>query len=352
MTSSVTVSFTRDEWLPVTRDGLDYQVYYSFVPSRLVGEPDESHETKTGTVRVGISRTLGSMWGLAGEPLRRVLFEYAKRHVRAKAEEAALGGASEIQLTSATAPPTCPFDPERVRLSLNQPLEFQTPARNPMAAAAPSALPSQIIDLRDSINATFGEVFGGRLLSLPQERNVVELFKRCDDHESFAYRVASIGGLAIAIEPAALRKHVAGKGAMKGKPESKATAKATPEPTKPIDLLGSFLRAHSPADRVDPIMDAIKSFNNLRRMYPIHTDRAEGVLSAHRFFGIDYPVKDHSDAGTRLLEIYRDTLERLLTLLKASSVSSQEVPSNPALQRTAARRGRKSKGRGRRGGGH
>jgi hypothetical protein len=314
MSEPVTVTLTRDRVLPVTRDGVDYELDYSFGPAHLVGAPDATHGT--GTVSVGISRTLSSIWNLDGELLRRVLYEYAKRHVLAKAEEAALGGRSEIQLTSASAPKSCPFDPSRVRPVFNQPLGVAIPTRNPMAAAEPASLPSQIIDLRDSVNAIFGEQFGGRLLTLPQERHIIELFKQCDDHESFAYRVASIGGLATAIDLAVLRRQL--QKAIKTKTDGRKTPGATPEAAKPIGLLGSFLRGRYPGGDVDPIMDAIKNFNNLRRMYPIHTDRAGGVLPAHRFFAIDYPVTDHAEAGRKLLEAYRHTLERLLTLLKTS----------------------------------
>jgi hypothetical protein len=316
MGESVTVTLTGDRVLPDTRDGIDYELYYNFVATRLAGEPDEAQRTGRGSVSVGISRTLSSMWDLRGEALRRVLYEYAKRHVEAKAEEDALGGSSEIQLTSGTAPESCPFDPARVRLVFNQPLEFQVPRTNPMAGAEPSALPSQIVDLRDSINAIFGELFSGRLLNLPQERQIVELFRRCDDHQSFAYRVASIGGLATAIEPAALRHQLA-KGS-KAKAAGDSKIPEAHEVAKPIDLLGSFLRSRYPGTEVDSIMGAIKNLNNLRQMYPIHTDRAGGVLPAHRFFGIAYPVKDHAEAGKKLLQAYRDTLERLLALLKSS----------------------------------
>lgn len=201
MIEPVTVTFTRDQWLPITRDGLDYELHYDFVPSRFIGKPDEACETKSGLVHVGISGTLCAMWKFDRDShhgsLRLVLFEYAQRHVRAKAEEGALGGRSEIQLTSYTAPSSCPFDPTRIRLIFNEPVEFRVPSKNPMAAAEPASLPSHIIDLRDSINALFGESFGERLLNLPQERHITELFKRCDDHESFAFRAASIGGLCV-----------------------------------------------------------------------------------------------------------------------------------------------------------
>jgi len=166
-----------------------------------------------------------------------------------------------------------------------------------MSSAEPSALPSQIIDLRDSINAIFGERFKGRLLALPQERHLVELFKQCKDHETFAYRVASMGGLATAMNVKDLKKY-------------------TQAGDKPLNILGAFLRANFPEDRINPIMDLLQNFNRLRRMYPVHTDRADGVLEAHRALGLDYPVSDHSEAGYLLLKLYRDCLERIISLLK------------------------------------
>jgi len=314
VSEAITVTFTRDEWLPVIRDGRDYLLHYTYVPSQLIGAPEEAAETKGGRVLVGISRTLMSIWRIEGEELRKILFEYGKRHVRAKAAEGSLGGQSELQLTTANAPNRRPYDPNRIALQFGAPIQFPFPKENPIAAAEVASLPSQIIDLRDSINAIFGEKFGGRLLALPQERHIVELFKECRDHEDFAYRVASIGGLATAISPADLKRHIPKD--PRAETKTRNAAKEKPSEQKPLDLLGAFLRANIPTKKVDPIMDALKNFNNLRRMYPVHTDRAEGVLPAHRFFGLDYPVRDHTAAGRRLLEAYRDILDKMLGLLK------------------------------------
>lgn len=319
MSETVTVTFTNDEWLPVMRDGFDYQLCYSYVPSDLVGQPEEAAETRHGTVLVGISRTLSSIWGLEREDLRKVLFEYAKRHVKDKAEEDSLGGRSEVQLTTASAPKRRPFDPARIQLQFDTPVHFEMPQKNPLAAAAPASLPSQIIDLRDSINAIFGERFGGRLLALPQERHIVELFKECKDHESFAYRVASVAGLATAINPSDIKGHIPSKPTPKKRKQKEKPTDSPKQDLKPLDLLGTFLRIRYPENQVTPIMEALKNFNNLRRMYPVHTDRADGVLSAHRFFNLDYPVRDHAAAGRCLLEAYRDTLEKLLGLLKTEN---------------------------------
>ena len=222
-------------------------------------------------------------------------FEYAKRHINARAVEKTLGGKSEIQLTTYSAPNQCPFDPDLINIDLKNPMQVNIPSENPIAKSEPASLASQIIDLRDSINAIFGEVAGGCILALPQERHLVELFKDCNDHEAFAYRVASIGGLATAINSSDLKKYV----------------KFELQEPKPLDVLGAFLRNnHFSEDKVNTIMDTLKNFNNLRRMYPVHTDRADGVLSAHRFFKLEYPVKDHA----LLLELF--CLQHIETLLR------------------------------------
>lgn len=299
MSESYTITFSKDEWLPVTRDGKDYSLTYSYVPTALVGQPEEESNTNYAKVVVGISRTLAEFWNVDVEDLRKVLFEYVKRHLKEKVEEKSLGGNSEIQLTTYNAPQKCPFNPSRIDINFKKPMRVDMPAQNPIAVSEPTTIPSQIIYLRDSINAIFGEKFNGRILSLPQERHLVELFKECKDLETFAYRIASICGLATAINSSDLNKYV-----------SKI------EERKPLNILGAFLRDRYSEDQVNPIMDALKNFNNLRQMYPVHTDRAKGVLKAHRFFNLDYPVRDYASAGRKLLEAYRDILERFLGLLK------------------------------------
>jgi hypothetical protein len=276
MTESYTIKFLKDEWLPLTRDGMDYCVVYSYVPTKLVGQPEEEFNTAKANIVVGISGTLESIWGLTKDNLRKVLFEYAKRRVTEKALEKTLGGHSEIQLATNSAPNLCPYDPSLINIDFTKPLQVDIPTENPVMQSAPTSLASQIVDLRDSINVIFGETSkGGRLLALPQERHLVELFKDCKDHETFAYRVSLIGRLATAINSFDLKKYV-----------------PIGQDKKPLDILGDFLRNNRfPEDRVNAVMDTLKNFNNIRRMYPVHTDRADGVLSAHRFFSLDYPVK-------------------------------------------------------------
>ena len=313
----MTVAFTGDEWLPVKRDGDDYLLRYTFVPSRFVGAPEEHVHRKNGRILVGISRTLAAVWGLQSrDHLRQVLFEHARRHMGELAREGSLSERAEIQLTTANSPSECPYDPQRVALSFNQPHEYAVPDRHPVAGAEPTALAAQIVDLRDSINALFGETHGGRLLTLPQERHLVELHKGCHDQVTFAYLAASLGGLATALSADDLRRAI--KKSSQSRSVKRVHRKQDSE-LKSLDLLGRFLEVAYPGARPNEILDALQNLNRLRRMYPIHTDRATGVLEAHRFFGLEYPVHDHRRAGLVLIERYRDTLTRLLDVLKTES---------------------------------
>jgi hypothetical protein len=253
------------------------------------------------------------VWGLSDDnDLQMVLFEHAKRHIKIKIEEDSLGDRTDIQLTSYNSPQKCPYDPKRISYSWGTPLNFTVPPKNPLSDPEPSSLASQIVDLRDSINAIFGERYGGRLLLLPQERHLVELFKRCDDHESFAYRVASLGGLATAISSSDINQLI-----------SKNSDNETIGNSGPLDLLGRYLRGQYKLNiiEVNKIMDILQNFNRMRRMYPVHTDRAKGVLEAHKFFKVGYPVEDHEKAGRKLLEFYREALKGILDLIKQNVAS-------------------------------
>lgn len=299
MSSSTTITFLSGEILPKTRATVDYSINYCFLPTKFVDTPEQESKTKFGRVLIGISYTLMSIWNLKEEDLTKVLFEYAKRYIIKKAGEKALGGDSNLDLTTNNTPKKCPYSPQRIKVGFNNPMIVDVPEENPMSSADPGSLPSQIIDLRDSINAIFGERYKGRLLSLPQERHLVELFKNCSDHEKFAYRVASLGGLATSINVKDLEKY-------------------SQNEHKPLNILGTFFRSNFPSEsnKINRIMNLLTNLNRLRRMYPIHTDRAGGVLEAHSALGIDYPVRNHSEAGYLLLKHYRECLENILFLLK------------------------------------
>ncbi len=292
-----------EEW--VGGDLREIVFKYSIVDVDLVGKPEEEAQTALGKVVVGISQTLETLWGPQVKSVNGVLLGYARQLIEDKLYDGILTNYEEIQLSTYNAPDHPPFDPEMVQPSFDA--KYQSPAalEDLTERAAPNQdLASEIIDLRDNINALFGERFGGRILTLPQERSLSELSRTCNSHEEFAYRVASLSGLATSIET------------------NYKTRIQSSENKKSLNLLGEFLRHHFPARDTNQIMDTLQNLNRLRKMYPIHTDRAGGVMSSFAFFGLEYPIQDYQAAWLTLLEAYSEALHSLLDLVKSTDQQS------------------------------
>jgi len=66
----------------------------------------------------------------------------------------------------------------------------------------------------------------------------------------------------------------------------------------------------------EEIIDTFRSINRLRQMYPIHGDNVDGVQEAHRYFGIEYPINNSSEAWKSILVFYRDALQRILEIIR------------------------------------
>ena len=301
--ASTVVRFTRGEWLPKRGDLREYSLEYSVVDARLVGKPEEGTQTHGGTVVVGISGSLEAVWSLGTTSLEKVLFEYAKRLIEGKVVDNTLTEHEEILLTTYNAPKKCPYDPQRIATGFGTPFEFTQAQQSLANRTVADDLASRIIDLRDNINAMFGDrCREKRLLALPQERNLLELFRPCRSQEEFAYRLASLCTLVTSIDCSAFKRQV-----------------KSADDQKPLDLLGEFLRSRLPKrlEEVNRVMDRFTAFNQLRRRYPIHTDRAAGVLDALSSFGIEYPVSDFQGAWRTLMEAYAQSLGVLLDLVKS-----------------------------------
>jgi hypothetical protein len=130
MSTSTTITFLRVESLPSTRATVDYLIHYCFVPTKFVTAEQES-KTKNGSVLVSISYALLSNWSLGEEDLKKVLFEYAKRHIIEKAEEKALGRNSNLDLTTYNSPHECPYNPQRIEIELHSSIIVDAPEENP-----------------------------------------------------------------------------------------------------------------------------------------------------------------------------------------------------------------------------
>jgi len=298
--ASTTVTFLSGEMLPLTRDGLDFSIEFSVVDSQLRGAPEEAHATTVRHIVVGISRTLESVWGLEPADRDRVLLEFAKRHIQAKIEDGTLTEREELQLTTANTPTPCPFDPRRITVEFGRPMNFLLTANNRLQATEPLSLAARIIDCRDNVNAVFHDRHGQRLLTVPQERALLELFRPCRSEEEFGYRLSALAGLAGAVNATALPQE-GGDDAVK---------------LGSIQTLRKYLVRMHGTERSSAVCDPLRHLNKLRQKYPIHTDHAEGIIEAHEFFGLEYPIRDWPHAWRVLLQRYANALESLLTVLK------------------------------------
>lgn len=280
-------------------DRTELALNYDVLDGALPEEAETALPIQRGRLVIGISGTLQSMWALAGKELEMVLVEYAKQFIRDKLSERTLSEEEELQLSSSNAPTQPAFDARRIDYYMPTAFEVAVPQLLTTERRADPALAIRIVELRDNINALFSERFGGRLLALPQERALMELLRQCASEEEFTYRVVSMCGLATAIETQQL-----------GIPSGDSGQLGS------IDRLGTFLRHEYPHSDTSTIMNALAGFNRLRRTYPVHTDRAAGVLAAYEHFGLRYPVADYQAAWETLLKAYSETLFRILELLR------------------------------------
>jgi hypothetical protein len=86
---------------------------------------------------------------------------------------------------------------------------------------------------------------------------------------------------------------------------------------KSIKLLEEYLIINNISN--SQLIDTLRNINRLRQCYPVHGDRVEGVLEAHKYFEIDYPITDYSSAWKKLLNGYLKALQQLLYALKKVS---------------------------------
>ncbi len=157
---------------------------------------------------------------------------------------------------------------------------------------------STIIDCRDFINAIIKERHTKKLFLYSEERDLFQLLRPASTIEKLSYRISALKSFATNMNEDLLR-------GLTGILDSK---------TRSISLLDSYLKQFNNYDEV--IINTFRNINRLRQMYPVHGDNVAGVLEAHRYFGINYPVIDPSNAWKQILGFYRDALQRILDIIR------------------------------------
>jgi len=161
-------------------------------------------------------------------------------------------------------------------------------------------LSDDITELRDHINAMSKRMIGDRILQLPQERALLDLYKTARTREEFSSRIQSMAGMVVAINEAAIARQL---------------GKDLPEERGSLNLLRHWLQVTVSGPDIDEVCGVLKRINDLRKGYPAHGDNADTVLEAHDFFGVRYPIEDFGAAWERILRRYFEAMKKMSRML-------------------------------------
>lgn len=280
-----------------TRDASDYLFPYDLVDSTFVGVPEEQ-KTLDFDIKVGATRSLVDCWGLDNDDLIKVLFEYGKRHIIQKLKDYTLSAKEELLLSTSTAEVPCPFDPSRIPSPTGTTIEVDLVGVSFMKDQTFLQLASLIIDNRDNINAIFSNIHKEKLILLNEERDLLQLFRDASNPEEFFYRICALANAATTFNIKILREITGISDAQ----------------IKSISLIENYLEKINSSS--PEIIKTLRSINRIRQGYPVHGDQADGVLEAHRYFNLLYPIDDFSNSWKTLLIHYLNALKKLLEILK------------------------------------
>lgn len=307
MEKQIKIIFEKPRHLPSSIDGIE--IYYPYQIKTITKERykiDKEENIKRG-VKVSISGSLAINWGFQiWQPsekytdLIKLLLPYAINEIKRKFEEGTLNDFEEIVLLTSNHPEGRVYDINELPEveGHEDVLVITDDKKNISEEIGDNKLAGEIIQYRDLINAVIYNYYNERLLELDQERNLLEFFKSATSIEEFSHRIASIGSLV-------------------GKMNKQLLIKMT----NPTDIsIGTIALLKNHIESLDKTkiesVEVLRKINKLRQGYPIHTDKAEGVIDAYAYFNIEYPIIDFQKAWKTLLEKYLESLKLIFDLLK------------------------------------
>jgi hypothetical protein len=279
--------------IPTSIDGHTYRLFFD------VGEQQgkEFHATEQYAVNVEVSGTLQAVWNQSDAEIGPTSATSATSAVLALASENRLRDLGTIQLNTYTVPKIPPTQPVVMSGALFPIAETRKP--EPIRQAL-STLSEDISEFRDQINALSVALWGERLLLLPQERAILDVYKPTTTVEEYRSRVQSLAGICTAIN-----KDLAGK----------VLKESGTADIGSIILMEQLLTSISTSDKARDVCEPFKHINNLRQGYPTHTDTVEKFMKAHDHFRLDYPVRNFENAWEQILGAYLSSLRQLCDLL-------------------------------------
>lgn len=280
-----------------SKHAISYRFIFSYVDESTIGLPEEDFETKETSINVEISETKQANWNLYNDQLVKVLFEYGKRELIQKFKDRTFLKQNELHIYTNTHPGSiCPFDPNKIKMEKGNKYKIEIPEKTLSEEVNYNKVAFSIISKRDEINALFNDKFNDKLLTLNQERSLLELFRPALTQEEFSYRVTALGNLV-----GNLNKEVLSN-----------LSNLDPKKHGSINLIEDFLNKY---DNNQNISLVFKNLNKLRQGYPVHGDNVDGVIQAYNFFKIYYPINDFNKAWITLINAYNESLISLFGLI-------------------------------------
>lgn len=278
------------------RHVVEYEFPFHVIDKEFIDTTLERNKTSFNSIVIDASQTLCACWDLAEDDLVKVLYEYGKQHIIQKLKDGTLSNKEELSLHTGNTEIPCIFEPDKIDKPENSKFEIEMPNEHIMSNDTLLQRASKIIDTRDNINTVFRDIYKEKLLTINEERDILQFFRNANSHEEFVYRLCSLSNTVKSMNLKLLKR-------------------LTQENSdKTISLLEKFLLSEKIHD--DSLIQIFRNINRMRQHFPIHGDKTKGVLDSYRYFGIDYPLKDYKNAWIILMDNYLNALMILFKKIK------------------------------------
>lgn len=283
---------------PRKKMGKVYRFDFKLLEAQYRDSPEWQQHVRNVEIDIEITHVLQVEWRIVTpDRTSKVAYWYALKTLEEKINDGTLSDHHELVMHSRNYGATTPPDISKIP-NFNKPIKISRMDSQLMQDSSLLELASKIIDTRDNVNALFNAKHNQRLLTLVEERDLLQLFRIANSEEEFFYRVCALNNLACDLNNDVLREITGIRD--KGK--------------RSLDLLETYLKTLTGFDKT--IIDTLRNIARIRKSYPVHTDRAGGVLEAYTYFGLQYPITNHNKAWSTLLLGYLDSLSKLKDILR------------------------------------
>lgn len=297
-----------DNITPEGMDGFKFRLAYEF--GDIVGT--ELVPRNPGAVDLSLTGSVQKSWGLPSSEIGLATGSIGTSRLLELAGRGNEGPYDPIRFNTFNTPPT---SPQMIKISGGVVFEVSETITEAPAISEPlriTSLSTNISEIRDQINAIVQYLVSEKLLELPQERALLDVYQSADTRELFSRRIQSLDLLVVSINKKAIENVL---GAAKIQEICKSVGAQSLKQVGGITLLEELLTTFSNKQAAKSICDVFKRINDLRQGYPAHGDNMEKVIHAHDFFKLGYPIVDYASAWDSVLGSYFDVMNDFLGIL-------------------------------------